>query len=70
MCVVWLPYLAIAGFWRECWFSFAYLGWRRSIVLFVLVEVLLAVTVRDNLSLNVLMLLCPIDAVKQWQMVH
>lgn len=47
-----------------------YLGWRRSIVLFVLVEVLLAVTVRDNLSLNVLMLLCPVDAVKQWQMVH
>ncbi len=47
-----------------------YLGWHLSIVFFVLIEVLLAITVRDNLSLNVLMLLCPIDAVKQWQMVH
>lgn len=46
------------------------LGFRLALAMFVVVEVLLAVVVRDNLTLNILMLLCPIDAVKQWQMVH
>ncbi len=46
------------------------LGLKASVVLFVVVEVALALAVRDNLSLNVLMLIHPIDAVKAWQMVH
>ncbi len=46
-----------------------YLGFRLALALFVFIEVTLAVVVRDNLTLNVLMLLCPIDAIKQWQMV-
>lgn len=46
------------------------LGWRKAVVLFIAVEVLLALVVRDNLTLNVLMLIHPIDAIKQWQMVH
>jgi hypothetical protein len=46
------------------------LGLKASVVLFVIVEVALALAVRDNLSLNVLMLIHPIDAVKAWQMVH
>jgi hypothetical protein len=33
----------------------------------VVTEVALAVWIRDNLSLNVLMLLYPIEAVKEWQ---
>ena len=47
-----------------------WLGFRLALVVFVVTEVLLALTVRDNLTLNILMLLCPVDAVKQWQMVH
>jgi hypothetical protein len=47
-----------------------YAGFRWSLVLFVVVEAGLAFWVRDNLSLNIIMLLRPIDAIKQWQMVH
>jgi hypothetical protein len=42
------------------------LGLRRTVALFVVTEVALAVWIRDNLSLNVLMLIYPIDAVKEW----
>lgn len=45
------------------------LGLRRSIILFVATELVLLVCVRDNLTLNVLMLLCPIEAIKSWQMI-
>lgn len=45
-----------------------WLGFRRSAILFVVVELALLVWVRDNLTLNILMLTCPIEAVKQWQM--
>ncbi|MBI3987854.1 MAG: DUF2585 family protein [Lentisphaerae bacterium] len=44
------------------------LGLRWSIVFFVAVEVGLLVCVRDNLTLNVLMLIHPVDAIKAWQM--
>jgi hypothetical protein len=43
------------------------LGFRRTVALFVLTEAALALWIRDNLSLNVLMLIYPIDAVKEWQ---
>lgn len=39
-----------------------------SVLFFVGVEVLLALGIRDNLTLNVIMLLHPIEAIKQWQM--
>ena len=44
------------------------LGWRRTWLLFVAIEVALLLTIRDSLLLNVLMLLTPLEAVKQWQM--
>jgi hypothetical protein len=45
----------------------SHLGFRRTFALFVLTEVGLAIWIRDNLSLNILMLIYPIDAVKEWQ---
>lgn len=43
------------------------LGWR-SLVFFILVEVVLLVCIRDSLLLNILMLVFPLDSVKHWQM--
>ena len=45
-----------------------YMGVRRSILVFVFVEVVLAFWIRDGLLLNILMLLWPVDAVLEWQM--
>ena len=47
-----------------------YLGFWRSLALFAAIELVLLFTVRDNLTLNVLMLIHPIEAIKAWQMVH
>ncbi len=43
------------------------LGFRRTLALFVVTEVALAVWIRDNLSLNVLMLIYPVEVVREWQ---
>jgi len=39
-----------------------------SVVLFVTVEIGLALMIRDNLTLNILMLIHPFDVVKRWQL--
>lgn len=39
-----------------------------SVAVFAAVEIVLALVIRDNLTLNVIMLLHPFDAIKTWQL--
>lgn len=46
------------------------LGWRRSIVVFLAVEAVLLVWIRDSLLLEIIMLVYPMNAIKAWQLGH
>ncbi len=50
------------GFWFASRFS-----WKCSVVLFIAIELLMLYFIRDNLTLNILMLIYPIDAIRTWQ---
>jgi hypothetical protein len=45
-----------------------YLGFRRTLVLLIAIEVGLILWIRDSLLLNIIMLIYPIDALRTWQM--
>jgi hypothetical protein len=44
------------------------LGFRRSLAVFIATEVVLILWIRESLILNVVMLIYPLEAIKQWQM--
>jgi uncharacterized protein DUF2585 len=53
-----------------CGFGFLlvrWLGFRRSLVLFVAVEAVLLLWIRDSLILSLLMLIYPVEGIKHWQ---
>lgn len=45
-----------------------YLGWWRSLILFLATEIVLIFWIRDSLILSILMLVYPIQAIKTWQL--
>jgi len=44
-----------------------HVGWKWSIAIFLIVDLGMLWLIRDNLALNVLMLLWPLDAIRKWQ---
>ena len=50
------------GFWMS-----AKLPWWGSLIAFIALDSLLLFFIRDSLIVNVIMLIRPIDAIKEWQ---
>ena len=46
------------------------LGWLRSLPIFIAMEIVLLFWIRDSLIVEIIMLIRPIDFIKQWQLGH
>jgi hypothetical protein len=54
---------AMLGFWLASKYD-----WKWVLLLVVAIELVLAFLIRDNLTLNILMLFYPLESIKQWQL--
>jgi hypothetical protein len=54
---------AVLGFWLA-----SRISWKVAVVVFVVIELVLLVLIRDNLTLNVMMLIWPSEVLKAWQL--
>jgi uncharacterized protein DUF2585 len=55
--------MAMLGFWLASRYN-----WKWMLLVVVAIELVLALLIRDNLTLNILMLLYPLDGIKEWQL--
>jgi hypothetical protein len=51
------------------WIAFR-ISWKWALALTIAIELIMLVLYRDNLTLNVIMLLHPIQSIKDWQILH
>ena len=49
-----------------CWIAYKLKFWR-SLAFFLITEILLIIFIRDSLLINILMLVYPLDVIKNWQ---
>jgi hypothetical protein len=54
---------AVLGFWLA-----SRISWKAAVAIFIATELVMLWSIRDNLTLNVLMLFLPLDGLKEWQM--
>jgi hypothetical protein len=45
-------------------------SWKVSLAVFIALELALLYLIRDNLTLNVFMLLCPLEPLQEWQLIQ
>jgi Protein of unknown function (DUF2585) len=55
--------IAMLGFWLASKYN-----WKWMLLVVAAIELVLALLIRDNLTLNILMLLYPLNSIKEWQL--